>query len=225
MTIRVRIETDSDLENPADFGHNWTPYSFGRRHTNYRDPESLGLSLERDEHGTPKILNPGLRRKLEVGLAFFLSYYEHGNSVWSLRGEGPQCRWDSVSVAGLLVWEHKPGDIGAKTREDRAKDAARFLETYTHWCNGEGLGYVVESGSTCDKGDTHWEHIDSCWAYFQNDVDYALECAYGAIPEARRGEEIILAGDLGPHLETKWKAAIARVLEREAKAAKTGATS
>jgi hypothetical protein len=59
--------------------------------------------------------NPGLRSKLRTGLAFFASYYQHGRCVWFLPGEGPNCPWDSVRVAGLLVWEQPVENLGPKT--------------------------------------------------------------------------------------------------------------
>lgn len=213
MTIKITVASDPDLENPAEFDGSWTPYSFGRQHASYKDPEALGLSLDRDEDGKPKIMNPGLRRKLKVGLAFFLAYYEHGGCVWSLTGEGPQCRWDSVRIAGLLVWEHKPGDMGAKTPEARAKDARAFLESYNAWSNGEGLGYAVESGVECDHGDTHWEHIDSCWGYFPNDKDHVFDSILAAIPEERRNEPRVFDGDLAKAIDCERE--LEKAAERE----------
>jgi hypothetical protein len=215
MTIRIRIENDPDLENPTEWDGQWTVYSFGRRHLSYKDPEELGLSLERGEDGKPKVLNPGLRRKLEVGLAFFLSYYEHGGSVWSLIGEGPQCRWDTVSLAGLLVWEHPPKELGAKSREDRAKDARRFLETYNAWSNGDGMGYVVEDVVECDRHEQHYEHLDSCWGFYGNDRDHLFDSILAAIPEARRTEERIFAGDLQDGAERELEKAIEREKARK----------
>lgn len=213
MTIRIRVESDSDIENPAEFDGAWKPYSFGRRHASYKDPEELGLSLERGEDGTPKIKNPGLRRKLETGLAFFLSYYEHGGCVWSLIDEGPQCQWDSVRIAGLLVWEHKPGDMGAKTREDRAKDARLFLESYNDWSNGQGLGYVVEDVIECNLGERHYEHIDSCWGFFANDKDHVFDEILAAIPEDRRDEPREFAGDLADVIGAEHE--LEKAIERE----------
>lgn len=140
----VSIQHDPDCESPVEDCCNWRLYSFSSRHRSFKHPEHFF-----DDNRKPKLW---LRNKLRVGLAFLLSYFEHGDCVWSLRGTGPQCPWDSVDMAGVAVWEHKPGDIGAKTVADRAKDCANFLETYTSWCNGECYYYSIDSedGSVSD---------------------------------------------------------------------------
>lgn len=127
----VRLEYDHDAECPAD----WKLYSFGRRHTNFVSPEKLGLGLELEADGLPKVFDKKLRTKLKNGLAHWLSYYEHGSCWWG-RKDGPvpagvEFRWDGRRVAGLLVWEHAPRELGSKTYEGRCADADRFLATYT----------------------------------------------------------------------------------------------
>ena len=116
--IEVFVEPDDHPENPADWS-GWQTYSFCKRHMSYKDPKSLGLG-ELGADGLPKILNPGLRRKLEVGLAFFLSYYEHGNCIWGLIDQVPYCRFDSIRIAGLIIWKDSPGELGARTYAERA---------------------------------------------------------------------------------------------------------
>jgi len=135
MTKTVTIGYDFDVERPDSTYDGWKPISFCRRHSNFEHPANYCLN---------KRENMGLRRKLQVGLAFQLSYYEHGLCTWSLRGEGPQCRWDSVDIAGLLIWTGRPTDMGAKTYEDRRIDARNLLEEYTDWCNGNCYWFSVE---------------------------------------------------------------------------------
>jgi len=87
----LTIEYDQDTESPlAD--SDWEMYSFNSRHSNFKHPTSF----------FPPDL--GLLRKLEVGTAFVLSCYMHGNACWSLQGEGPQCPWDTAQTAGLLMY-------------------------------------------------------------------------------------------------------------------------
>ena len=153
--LTVELTYDPDIDCPAD-DCTWTLYSFGRRHSTYKDPDELGLGpLSAD--GTPKVYDPELRAKLEKGLAFWLSYFEHGSCLWFLRGDqtppGVEFQWDGRRLAGLLVWEHPEDHIGGKTLEERRADARGFLEEYTAWCNGEGLGYTI----TDDNG----EYVDS----------------------------------------------------------------
>ena len=168
----VTLLHDSDLENPSDFEGAWTLYSFGRRHVNHRDPEDFF------PNGKPSL---AIRRKLAVGTAFVLSYYEHSGCAWSLRGQGTQCRFDSVDVAGILVWEHNPKDMGAGTLEARAADAEGFLKTYNAWANGDGYGYQVEEVITQPCGHTEVKDVDSCFGFYGLDLEYMAERVRAAV--------------------------------------------
>jgi hypothetical protein len=163
MNYKLIIEHDPDCENPAEYEHNWRVYSFNSRHTSYRDPNVFF------DNGKPKLW---LRNKLRVGLAHVLSYCEHGLCQWSIRGTGPQCRWDSVRVAGLAIWEHKPNDIGAQTLEGRAKDCADFLKDYTDWLNGNCYYYRIE--------DEQGNLIDACGRFIGDSV---IEAIREALPK------------------------------------------
>lgn len=163
----ITIHQDDCPMDPHEGDGQWRLYSFGRRHVHYESPSRFF-----DDNRRPRLW---LRNKLRAGTAFILSYFEHGNCVWSLRGTGPQCQWDNVDVAGVLVWEHPVGDMGAKTVEARAKDAAAFLETYTCWCNGDVYGYTVEEVVTLPCGHTETNHVDSCFGYYGNDLDFMKE--------------------------------------------------
>ena len=154
----LTLHHDSDIQNPSEFDGSWTLYSFSRRHASYRDPSEFF------PNGRPSI---GLRRKLEVGTAFVLSYFEHSGCKWSLRGKGPKCQFDSVDVAGILIWENSVKDMGAKTKEQRAQDAEYFLTIYTDWCNGNGYGYDV----TDEKG----ELLDSCFGFYGSEIAHMAE--------------------------------------------------
>lgn len=166
-SLVIHVESD-ECDNPAhDDG--WKPYSFNTRHESYKDPEDLGLSLEMED-GRPKVLNKKLKKKLEAGLAFFLSYYEHGDCLWFLPGSysPPDMQWDGNRNAGLLVWEHAASALGAKTYEDRVKDASGFLRTYTDWCNGHGFRYRIETA--------YGEELDDCgWCYQTHIESYVSE--------------------------------------------------
>ena len=179
----LTIGYDHDVERPDSTYDGWKPISFSRRHNNFVHPDHYCLS---------KPENIGLRRKLEVGLAFWLSYYEHGLCRWSLRGEGSQCRWDSVDIAGLLIWTGKPSDMGARTYEDRAKDARNFLEEYTDWCNGNCYWFSLED---------HQKILDSCGGFI------GTEPLTEAINEALDDSDRVMvkgeAADLAPYLHLK----------------------
>ncbi len=81
----LHIGHDFDTENPCDYG-GWKIVSFGRKHCNYEHPDNYISSVNQYNEISPKI---NVLSKLRNNLAFWLSYYEHGQSRWSLMGEGP----------------------------------------------------------------------------------------------------------------------------------------
>lgn len=128
----VTVDFDDTVEDPCELD-GWRLYSFSTRHTNFKDPVELGLS----KRGSP---DPKLRRKLKDGTAHLLSYYKHSGSLWSFQGHGPQCQWDTVQLAGLLVWEE---DEYAPPANKRREDAQAFLDVYNDWINGNCYWYAV----------------------------------------------------------------------------------
>lgn len=189
----VHLEHDHDLKCPTIY-NDWKLHSFSRKHASYTDPEELGLSYETDSDGTPIIRNPGLRRKLQVGLAHWLSYFEHGQCWWGRRdGEipgGVEFRWDGARIAGLLIWQGKPNEVG-KTFEERAANADGFLKAYTSWANGEGWYFRIEDE---DEND-----LDSCGGF--DDADYMLK---EYVAPQLVGKEFRVVGD-ADYLEDKLR--------------------
>lgn len=198
--VRISIDTDPDAMGPKEWDGQWTLYSFNHRHATYKNPDSSELRIEvKDGKATSR--NPGLRRKLETGLAFFLSLYEHSGHAWSLAGEGMQCRWDTSPLAGILVWENKPGDMGATREKDpkkrhqaREKDARSFLETWNAWENGENYGYSIE-GDGLDE---------NCGGFIGPDLSYMFQEIDGYL-EGRENIAIVLEGDAKDIAEFHWK--------------------
>lgn len=197
ITLKVYIEVDEDTEhlNPAhghgDMDGQWQHISFSNRHYNYEHPDKY-LRPIYNERGRLQGVEPrsiGLRRKMQVGLAYVLSYFEHGQCEWGLQGETFQCQWDTAQIAGLLIWPHKPNEMGAKTPEDRAEDARNFLKVYTDWCNGEVYGYRVTTQQLDpddpDYLDEDGDEISSCWGYFGSDSDYMKQEIQSAIDHFR----------------------------------------
>lgn len=192
--LKLILSHDADLENPCE-NDGWRVYSFCRRHASFKHPDDLGLGPIDPGTGLPKIKNPGLRSKLKNGLAFILSYYQHGQCLWFLHGDEPagvEFRWDGVRVAGLLVWEQRPSELGPKTLDGRRQDAAAFLKTYTSWANGEGLYYSIED----EDGDL----IDSCGGF------YDAESMFNEIRPHLEGQAFEIEGEaawLADHHMTK----------------------
>jgi hypothetical protein len=178
--LTLEINIDSDTEQPDSGYDGWRLVSFGRRHTNHEDPAKYVNAFDqRTREVTPA--NIGFTKKLKVGLAFWLSYYEHGQGAWSLIGEGTQCPWDTAYLAGILIWTGKPGDIGAKTLDDRAEDARGFLESFNDWMNGNCYWFRL----TNENGD----EIESIGGLIG---DEALSEVVSE--ELRAGDKVVIAG-------------------------------
>lgn len=179
--LTLEINHDIDVDVPDSGYDGWKLVSFGRKHANYEEPDKFVKAFDRrTREVTPA--NLGLTRKLKVGLAFWLSYYEHGLGAWSLIGEGTQCPWDTAYLAGLLVWTGKPGDIGAKTLEGRAEDARDFLEHYNAWANGQTYWFRLT--------DENGEEIESFGGLIGVE---ALSEVVGE--ELQAGDNVLVVGD------------------------------
>lgn len=167
LKLIVKFWHDDMAESPNDYD-GWKAYSFSTRHSNHADPDDVGFEYDDDK----ECLIPGkdLQAKLDSGLAFLLSYFEHGQCQWSLAGEGPQCRWDSVTFAGILVWEEEESALGPKTKKDREKDARAFISNYTAWCNGYVYGFTIDVVRPCGSCGKDEEVDDS-----EHDID-ATSC-------------------------------------------------
>jgi hypothetical protein len=183
MSRNLRLEIGHEINNDVpDAGYDgWKLVSFGRKHVNYEDPDKYVKAFDsRTKEVTPASI--GLKKKLHFGLAFFLSYYEHGQGAWSLIGEGTQDQWDTAYLAGLLIWTGKSGDIGAKTLEGRAEDARDFLEHYNAWANGETYWFKLTG--------VDGEEIESFGGLIGAE---ALSEVVGE--ELRAGDNVLVVGD------------------------------
>jgi len=179
--LKVTVEHDRDAESPMEGDGNWTFYSFNRRHTAFKHPDELDTK--------------DIRQKLRRGLAFVLSCYEHGGIQWWINGEAghPSCPFDTADVAGMLVWENDPADIGAKTIKDRRADAGRFLAAWNAWANGECYWYSV----TDETGDV----LDSCCGFIGDPKTSGLiEAIKGAVGDA----DVVFAGDAANRVSDEW---------------------
>jgi len=167
---RVTLSIDDCQRDPPE-GMGWKLYSFSSRHVSHEHPGKFFHDESDYEEETE--YHKEIKAKLASGLAFICSYFEHGNCIWSLEGSGPQCRWDNVSKAGILVFEEDEDNMGAKSYQDRELDAAAFLEVYTCWCNGDIYGFSVENVGRC--GHCHQEtddgEIASCYGFYGLDSD------------------------------------------------------
>jgi hypothetical protein len=148
--IILSIEHDHDAEMPDSACDGWKLVSFSRRHINSGDPF--------DYFTENRKVSGKYTSKARAGLFYVLSYYEHGGCEWSMKGEGVQCQWDSVGVAGVLVWTGKPTDL---PKDKRNESARSFLKEYNEWANGNCYYYSL----TTDEG----EDVGGCGGIIGSD--------------------------------------------------------
>jgi hypothetical protein len=176
----LTVQHDPDTTCPCEDGDGrWQIYSFSTRHNRYKNPEEL---LD-EETGN---LSEEIKAKLKAGLAFFLSYYEHGLCRWSLAGTGPQCQWDTVQRAGIAIWEEDESNLGPTEYVEREKDCKIALDEYTDWCNGNCYYYKI----TTKQG----EEIDSCGGIIG---DYIERAIHDSLPEDATKENTEIEDELG----------------------------
>src|SRR5271157_1187896 len=179
QTYRLAVYADPDASNPLeDWSEMGRLLSLNRRHGNF-DPAGVEDALEN---------NPD---------AVKLSYFEHGQCLWSVAGELPataRCRFDSVSFAGVWLPDSETlasaRNYGGRTRQLFMRQRARqACDAYTQWCNGDVYGYEVERVTTCYEvervttcahcGEESKEPLDSCWGFYG--LDYCLGEAKAAV--------------------------------------------
>ena len=184
---RITLEHD-DANDEPDFG--WKVYSFSTAHRGWKDPDTFVMP---DDPEDATALQKEVAEKLKVGLAFYLSYYEHGNCVWSLRGQGPSDRFDSRHTAGILIYD-EDYFAPAETLESRAEMAALNLETYTCWANGEMYGYSIATVTNCDKcgHEIVKDNPDaSCWGFYGHDIACMASEVREALGDTREAVEVV----------------------------------
>jgi len=192
--VKIEISHDAFALNPCE-DDGWKAYSFNSRHGNFRHPDEF-YNVTWDEeyrqwNWTPKI---GVRRQLDVGTAFELSYSEHGPGTgkWGIFGRIYLPDFDSCRHAGIMIWQEPVKNLGPKKYEDREKDAESFIKEYTEFCNGSCYCYTVYFEDD--------EKENSCIFYGSDDLFPCLKAEY---PKAfqKNGkirEDIEIEGD------SKW---------------------
>lgn len=175
--FKIELWYDQDSENPCEWGQ-WELVSFNRNHINFEDPYELLKPI--NQFGEVYAKEIGLQRKFDCETAFLLSCYTHGESIWSLRGEGMQCRFDTATTAGILYYR---GDLKHFKKEDREKMARSFLETYSYWANGNCYGFTI-----FDEDD---DAIECCGGFVGTDK-YIAKCIAEHLSE---GDEIEITGE------------------------------
>lgn len=232
---RVTIEYDHDAESPNEHGIARL-VSFNSRHVDSGDPdEYLACKWEgtyRDEDGDEvevecgNLPHPSDVDDLATYYAYYtqpippheyvrdpdilaiLSYGEHGLGKWWVAngGHGSFGPWDSVQVAGVLVWNGEDDERAwwdGSDEEDKRRALDATCEEYSDWANGNAFYYSVEKKvhrdpcGECERGYDEWVDIDSCGGFIGD--EYAL----GEITDTLAsdgwevGDKVVVKGDAG----------------------------
>lgn len=177
MEYKLTVTHDPDMECPDN--DCWKVLSFNRKHINFADMSKLDTD--------------DLSQKCVAGLAFPLSYYEHGLCRWSLGGTGPSDRFDSVAFAGILEWIGEHED--SRTAEQRREMAKEYLERYTEWCNGSVYWVQLEAigRETCPT--CHHEAVEGTEVYSCGNIYKISEAVEDFKEMLNEGDVIEVVGE------------------------------
>lgn len=158
----VTVEQDTDATNPLeDCDGTWTIYHFGSDYRQ-RDGKTADDFMFTETGDYRTIRNIVIAKKLSVGLAFWFTG-DGDYSEFQVTQDDDYTRHHT----GIMVWENKPKDMGARSYADRMQDAKNELEAYDAWCRGDACGYRIEDGDG--------EDVESCWGFIGPDHDYVAE--------------------------------------------------
>ena len=184
---RITIYQDDDPQNPLDddnlgtLVHWHTRYDLGDRRAEEVEMDALRRG------GWPLLARYLRATEGAVGL-MPVSLLDHsGLHVWV--GGGPHqsdtAGWDSGSVGFIYTTPERQEIIGT-ANEHVERCLTDEVETYDQYLRGDVYGYVVERIVSCDHGDEHVEHVDSCWGFYGSDMDYCKSEARAALPASVR---------------------------------------
>lgn len=127
--LRVEVDYDSYVENPfLDWGTpQWMFGSFESRSVFW--PAAEKYVGEGCDISIPKDLR-------ERGYLFDVSLYRHSGDVYSLRGEGMQCEWDTVQQAGFIYITGEESEY-PESLEERKAQARQHLQMLNDYVNGQ----------------------------------------------------------------------------------------
>jgi hypothetical protein len=159
--VRSTLHIDEDVEDPMTFSDcNGTLHRFERGGYGHND----------QIHETYK----------DDPFALRIQRFEHGNVVYSLAGEGPQCEFDTTKYAGYWVcdgncranYDSVLAEKGLFEAQKWLREAGRtILEEFTSWANGDCWSTDVQ---VFENGEELEELRDQCGGYVGR--SYAETC-------------------------------------------------
>ena len=144
-------------EHPQMF-LSWELYSFSNRHSNYSSPEKYAHRLSRVNSPVSKA---SWLKKLNANTGFWLDCYQHSGIIWSMHGEGMQCRFDTAPWGGVLVGNYS--DLKKMTHSEREESARKALDIYNSYFNGAVFEFNLRIKGLSDADNTDNDLITEGW--------------------------------------------------------------
>lgn len=178
------IVPDEDTENPCTDGSGMGLILSSHRnrssdHAAFRAAHGLDQNWSRK-----KSLKPNPDRVI-------IDVYEHSGTVYSVHGEGFDCRWDTAK--GGAVWvpdtemKKELNGLRRAKREQLCLERARLAcRLYTSWVNGWGCTWIVANYTLPEIG-SETDPIEP------DDIDYGYSCYFKS--DAKEGLREALGED------------------------------
>jgi hypothetical protein len=167
--FRLRIESDSNMENPReDDGNLGTMYHWHSR---------MNVGDERIERPYAEEEYDALFAEHDIVLPVYM--HEHGGVALSTGSFS--CGWDSGQVGFIATsfqkvreWWQLSGDepIPDATKELAIQCLKGEVQAFDDYINGRGWGFTLEQAETCNCCENvTWEYIESCWGFTGDDAE------------------------------------------------------
>lgn len=135
----------------------------------------------------------GLRKHLErqhgalIGPVVSIGLLDHsGLHVWAGGGAhwSDSAGWDSGTVGFVYATLERARELGVPESDEEIKrQLAAEIEEFDHYVRGDVYGYVIDRLTTCNKGQEHAEHVDSCWGFYS--AETVRDAAHEALDAIR----------------------------------------
>lgn len=156
----LSVGIDEYPANPlTDYDGMWTlvtfcprGYAYDSRITDQPRDDYFDWSEKHQEY-LPNTLD--LFWKLRAGLAFTIS--RNRDEYW------PNDPGDMDGREGVVIFEHDPAEMGAKTPQERHADAAACLKEYSEWAQGNVYCYSLRSADSAAIDESCCGFIGADW--------------------------------------------------------------
>ncbi len=174
---RVTIHPDEGQDSPRDWSNVGTMVCWHNRY-NLGDEQEEGdsqewlrnLAGERVDAPDPDLIpNEHVQRILNKHF-IILSLYLYDHSGITMSTSSFSCPWDSGQVGWIYCTKEK--GIEECGTEEKARECLEAeVYVYDQYLRGDMYSFLCEEGTVCDKGEVHWEVVESCSVFYGSNVE------------------------------------------------------